>query len=194
MARVGVRAGFAAAYLQRIAMKMKYLLGTMLMAMALGTTFSSCEKENDSTGIEMRMRNHDNGDDGVTLLKVDDARYYYYNQDYGEYEDSYVYLEISNSNNFDLYREYSDGDIVCVGKVNGLSKITKIPSSGWAQEVAVQPGQGYIIRSKNLESSDRVQYKTFCKYARVYVVDWIEGTSGGIIGAVIRYEDNWKEE
>jgi len=191
VARVGIRAGVAAAYLQRIAMKMKYLLGTMLMAMAWGMTFSSCEKENDSTGIEMRMRNEDNGDDRLTLLKVDDACYDELDH---EYEYSCVRLKISNSNNFYLSGRYSERDIVCVGNVNGLSKIKKIPTSGWAQEVAVQPGQGYIIRSKNGASSNQLQYKTFCKYARVYVEDWIEGTSGGIIGAVIRYEDNWKEE
>ena len=180
-------------------MKMKYLLGTMLMAMALGMSFSSCEKEdNDSTGIEVSLRN--NGNDCVPLLGVEDACQVRIYCD-GELEcelssPSWVDLTINNSNNFDPRGSYSDVDVVCVGEVSGLSKITEIPTSGWVKQVAVQPGQGYIIRSKNCTSiNENVTYnKTFCKYACVYVVDWIEGTSGGIIGAVIRYEDNWKEE
>ena len=86
---------------------------------------------------------------------------------------------------------HSKGDIACVGSVSGLGKIKNIPSSGWAEEMAVHPGQGYVVRHKYDGGNGG---KKFCKYARVYVEDWIEGTSGGIIGAVIRYEDNWKEE
>ena len=171
---------------------MKYLLGTMLMAMALGMTFSSCEKEeNDSTGIQMRMRNSDNGGDDISLMQVDSVYCWY---DY--WAGFYLKLLISESNNFVVGapifdRFTTDGDIACVGSVSGLGKIKKIPSSGWAGTVSVQPGQGYVVRHKN---DGKNGTKKFCKYARVYVEDWIEGTSGGIIGAVIRYEDNWKEE
>lgn len=197
VARAGVRTGIAAAYLQRITMKMKYLLGTMLMTMALGMTFSSCQKENDSTGIEMRLRNENNGGGNVDLLFVDDATHrtmttYGYPCDY--YESNSVRLWIDVSNNFSVEQSSEtwlwsgDISITCVGNVGGLGKINKIPESGWTNSVAVNPGKGYIIRHRH----DRDPQ--YCKYAKVYVVDWIEGTSGGIIGAVIRYEDNWKEE
>ena len=140
-------------------MKLKYLIGSLLIALTMGTLFTSCEKDDGSVGIEMRMRNYGNGGEDLYLLGGG------------------VRLWIRSNNNFKV----SDGEIVCVGNVGGIGRINNIPQSGWAKELAVHPGQGYIIRFGN-------------KYARVYVVDWIEGTSGGIIGAIIRYQDNWRVE
>ena len=183
---------------QKVIMKIKYWLGILLIALGMGSTFTSCEKDDGSTGIEMRMRNSDNGGDRVDLLNVSEAfyvaPYVIYGQQYGGYwENSYVGLSISSSNNFYVYGERCDCDIVCIGNVNGLSRINSIPNSGWASKVAVQPGKGYIIRSKNPTGNyGNSYYNQFCKYARVYVVDWIEGTSGGILGATIRYQDDWK--
>ena len=166
-------------------MKLKYLIGSMLIALTIGTFFTSCEKDDGSLGIEMKMRNE--GYDQLAMLYVDSAYYYDY------WHSGHVVLKISGSNNFYLYgyNNNSDCDIVCVGNVRGLSRINNIPQYGWAKQVAVQPGQGYIIRSKNPSGSE---YSQWCKYARVYVVEWIEGVSGGIIGATIRYQDNWIEE
>lgn len=148
-------------------MKKKHLLGLLLMAMAIGVGFVSCEKDDGSEGIEFRMRNYSNGGDGIWLLNS-------------------VALEISSSNNFYLYNElYNIGEISCVGSVSSLGRIKKIPESGWVREISVNPEKGYIIRCK---------VNGIYNYARVYVEDWIEGTNGGIIGAVIRYQDNWKIE
>ena len=46
-----------------------------------------------------------------------------------------------------------------VGLVKGLSEIKSIPTSGWAEKVAVIPGYGYVVRSL---------YDN--QYARLYVV------------------------
>lgn len=156
------------------------------MALVIGTMFTSCEKDDGSEGIQMRMRNRDNGNDRIYLLSVDDTI---------NYSGNWVCLGISSSNNFYVVEEhtynasYSYCDIACVGGVSSLGKINNIPNSGWTDEIAVQPGQGYIIRHWDSKKKSR-----YFKYARVYVEEWIEGTSGGILGAVIRYEDNWKEE
>ena len=158
------------------------------------TLVTSCQKEDgtsnssndNSIGIEFRMRNGNYGDDQVELLKVKNA---FYEEYYNYYQEGYVELRISGSNNFQSIGRWTETDIVCIGNVNGLSKINSIPESGWASQVAVQPGFGYIIRSKNPNGTG---YSQWCRYARVYVEKWIEGTSGGILGAVIRYQDDWK--
>lgn len=169
------------------------------MALSMCATFSSCEKDDGSAGIEVRMRNQG---DIIEMLRVDSAYYYapyvnsYGYQVGGYWERSWVELAITSSNNFYLSGSRCDCDIVCVGSVGGLGRINNIPSSGWTNQVAVQPGQGYIIRSKNPNGNNGANYyNQWYKYARVYVVDWIEGaSSGGILGAIIRYQDNWKED
>ena len=72
-------------------MKMKYLLGTMLMAMAFGMTFSSCQKENDSTGIEFRIPNGGQIADAISLLRVDSV---YYEENHHSSEYWWHYFEI----------------------------------------------------------------------------------------------------
>lgn len=172
-------------------MKKKHLLGLLLMAMAVGVGFVSCERDDGSEGIEFRMRNSDNGNDIISLLQVDTS---YYIGETFVHEKYRTTLYLTSSNNFKVIESWEivsifydtyDGHIACIGNVNSLSKIKTIPNSGWTSEVAVHPGQGYVIQNKHGD---------FCRYARLYVEDWIESTDGGIIGAVIRYQDNWKIE
>lgn len=148
------------------------------MAIVIGFGFASCEKDDGSEGIEFRMRNRDNGDDRISILGMDSA----YHDMYGYYGTD-VALGISVSNNFYVSSWRSNCSITCVGSVSNIRRINRIPESGWANEVSVKPGNGYVIRHKNMNE--------LCHYARVYVEDWIESTSGGIIGAVIRYQDDW---
>lgn len=156
--------------------RIKALIIAVLAAMTF-ITITSCTKDNDSsdngnndnTGIEFRMRNDANG-----------GNYIYFCDDY-------CYLCMSSSNNFCVrIGGHCEIDIASVGSVSNLSKIKNIPESGWVDEIAVHPGYGYVIRYKKID--DNTSYK----YARIYVEKWTESTSGGIIGAVIWYEDNWK--
>jgi len=62
-----------------------------------------------------------------------------------------------------------------VGEVRGLGEITEIPTSGWANQVAIVPGHGYIARQNS-------------NHIRMYVVDWIVGLMGEIIGAEIQFQ------
>lgn len=72
--------------------------------------------------------------------------------------------------------------IVNLGKMKGLGNVTKIPTSGWAEKVAVTPGCGYIARVSNTPWG--------VQYIRIYVVDYIISAeiTNGIIGANIKYQ------
>lgn len=87
-------------------------------------------------------------------------------------------ISVNKSNNF-----VSDtGDkIVSVGKVKNISEIKSIPNSGWVSETAIVPGNGYVFMGSYVNTY----------YARIYVVDFITSTDGGIIGATIKYQKNW---
>ena len=68
---------------------------------------------------------------------------------------------------------------VSLGKMKGLGNVTAIPQDGWNYSVAVNPGEGYVVRYKGYYDSQAI-------YARLYVVSEIAGTSGGIIGYTIK--------
>ncbi|MBR1549269.1 MAG: hypothetical protein IJ634_01360 [Bacteroidales bacterium] len=169
-------------------MKIKRLL--MLFASA-AVLMVGCEKENvsnsannnpvitdDDTGIEFNMSN-----DGSNYLQFI-ASYIASN---GGIQTSTIEFAINKSNNFYL-EHYSiiKCEIARVGNVASMSSINSIPTSGWVQQIAVNPGTGYLIRYKG----DGFGYT----YVRLYVKDWIVNTSGGIIGATIVYQDKWGQE
>jgi len=140
--------------------------------------FSSCSKdddaENDNSGpvinpdknipdpkgtITMNMMVGDGEDKRVTI------------NDFGK-------IQINSAYNFVGY-DY-DYSFVSLGKMKGLGNVTAIPQDGWNSSVAVNPGDGYVVRCKKYYGS--TQYI----YARLYVVSEIAGTSGGIIGYTIK--------
>lgn len=78
------------------------------------------------------------------------------------------------------------GEIANVGNVNGLGEVTNKPSSGWTNICAVEVGQGYVVRfkhSKNYVTANLPYY-----YARLYVVGLLTNTTGGVIGAKVKYQ------
>ncbi|MCL2098148.1 MAG: DUF5036 family protein [Bacteroidales bacterium] len=83
------------------------------------------------------------------------------------------YFYIDGANNF--YGDYHK--FVTIGPMKGLGNVTQIPSSGWASEVAVQPGYGYVARCES-----------YGAYVRIYVVKYVEAVGGGIIGADVKYQ------
>lgn len=182
----------------RIILKTK---NTVLIALAvfLGISFASCTKENgggnnDSTGIEVRIINSANGGYLVEMVWEEKVLFVHYQGNY--YGEGSADLGIDDYNNFYLRQNSNyitsghpkaNATIASIGSVSGLSKIKQIPHSGWTDRVAVNPGNGYVIRFEGSCESG-----TFCHYARVYVKEWIESTSGGIIGAIVRYEGNWE--
>lgn len=97
--------------------------------------------------IELKMRNWDNG---------------------RTYLDDFLY--ITSANNF------KGGKIAALGQVRGLGNVARIPSSGWAEEVAVTPGNGYVVYRNE-------------KFYRIFVEDFtLAAETEGIIGAAIKYQ------
>ena len=66
---------------------------------------------------------------------------------------------------------------VSLGSMNGLANVKQIPTTGWASKVAVVPGNGYIAYDRSKDS-----------YYRLYVTNYIVSTTGGIIGADVKYQ------
>lgn len=87
-------------------------------------------------------------------------------------------IQISSAYNFKGY-EYNCS-FVSLGKMKGLGNVTAIPQDGWNSSVAVNPGDGYVVRCKRYYSDE------LYIYARLYVVSEIAGTSGGVIGYTIK--------
>lgn len=153
----------------------KYLF---LLCVAFGALiFSSCSKdddaENDNSGpvinpdknipdpkgtITMNMMVGDDKDKSVSI------------NDFGT-------IQINSAYNFVGY-DY-DYSFVSLGKLKGLGNVTAIPQEGWNRSVAVNPGDGYVVRYKSY-------YDSQARYARLYVVSEIAGTSGGVIGYTIK--------
>lgn len=87
-------------------------------------------------------------------------------------------IQINSAYNFVGYS--SDYSFVSLGKMKGLGNVTAIPQDGWNRSVAVNPGDGYVVRCKRYYSDE------LYIYARLYVVSEIAGTSGGVIGYTIK--------
>ena len=97
------------------------------------------------------------------------------------------YLGMNSANNLEAQGREHLAQIISIGKVKGLSHINNIPESGWSNQVAAIPGYGYIYR---------VSWWNYTpiSYARIFVVNYITSTSGGIIGATIKYQPYWEPE
>lgn len=87
-------------------------------------------------------------------------------------------FSIDEANNFNVDDGMNGDDIIAIGNIAGLGNIRNIPDIGWAKKSAVIPGNGYVIRC---------QSRSYV-YCRIYVVDYIKSTGGGIIGATVKYQ------
>lgn len=81
---------------------------------------------------------------------------------------------------------FAGGHFVSLGPVKGLGNITKIPTTGWAGQVSVVPGNGYVAYVGNEGN--------LYTFYRIYVVKNLIGESNGIIGAVVKYQTPFKGE
>lgn len=137
--------------------KLQWFLSALLFAAAL--SLSGCDKD-DASDPDNKVPDPE----GTVTVKIRNDK------------NSFVGSARMNAQNNFL----SGGEnLVDLGAMKGLGNIVKIPESGWAYEVAVQPGHGYL--HKTMESKDTVYY-------RIYVVDFLTNTSDGIIGAEVKYQ------
>lgn len=153
----------------------KYLF---FLCVAFGAlVFSSCSKDDDAGNDDGVVINPDKnipdpkGTITMNMMVGDDEGKRVSIKDFGT-------IQISSAYNFKGY-EYNCS-FVSLGKMKGLGNVTAIPQDGWNSSVAVNPGDGYVVRCKRYYGAE--QYT----YARLYVVSEIAGTSGGVIGYTIK--------
>ena len=167
-----------------------FKLMAALFVAALSLGFTSCGDDDDSDGGKTGGSGSDpSGTITANIRNDNDGTDLYIIWDDEEGYRVYTGLSINDANNFETF-----GEIVCVGKVSGIGSIKKVPQSGWSGTCAVQPGYGYVLRAKGYRwnyNSESMEYSDDYRYVRVYVVDYMEGTSGGIIGATIKYQAPW---
>lgn len=155
----------------------KYLF---LLCVAFGALiFSSCSKdddaENDNGGVVINPDKNISDPKGTITMNMmvgDDKDKSVSINDFGT-------IQINSAYNFMGYEGSSYYSFVSLGKMKGLGNVTAIPQDGWNYSVAVNPGEGYVVRYKGYHDSQAI-------YARLYVVSEIAGTSGGIIGYTIK--------
>lgn len=154
----------------------KYLF---LLCVAFGALiFSSCSKdddaENDNGGVVINPDKNLPDPTGTVTLNImigDDENKRVDINGFGT-------IQINSAYNFVGY-DYNYS-FVSLGKMKGLGNVTAIPQDGWNRSVAVNPGDGYVVRCKRYYSDE------LYIYARLYVVSEIAGTSGGVIGYTIK--------
>jgi hypothetical protein len=86
---------------------------------------------------------------------------------------------------------YYQVSICNLGAMSGLGNITKIPTSGFTipssgnSSVACESGHGYVVKVEKHDGSNLI-------YVRLYVVEPIVSTTGGIMGAKVKYQYPFK--
>lgn len=140
----------------------------MLLPVCIITGCSSDDPEvpeTSETGSQVSPDTPVPDPEGTISLSMRDYNNGYTNLDY-------IYIKDEN-----FKGEY----FASVGAVNGLGNISQIPISGWSKSVAVTPGNGYVAHSDYYD-----------KWYRIFVTDYIVSTTGGIIGADIKYQAPFK--
>lgn len=153
------------------------------MCVAFGALFfSSCSKdddaENDNSGPVINPDKNLPDPTGTVTLNImigDDENKRVDINGFGT-------IQINSAYNFvGSYSYYYS--FVSLGKMKGLGNVTAIPQDGWNYSVAVNPGDGYVARVRDVNyGNNSYSYR----YARLYVVSEITGTSGGVIGYTIK--------
>lgn len=155
-----------------------------LLCVAFGALFfSSCSKdddaENDNGGVVINPDKNLPDPTGTVTLNImigDDENKRVDINGFGT-------IQINSAYNFVGYD--SNYSFVSLGKLKGLGNVTAIPQDGWNRSVAVNPGEGYVARLVSggyYDDNNSYSYR----YARLYVVSEITGTSGGVIGYTIK--------
>ena len=158
----------------------------LLLAVTLG--IASCNK-NGLGPNENGSGNGDNPEPETPVAPIPDPEGTVTVNFNSGHSGNYHYIEIGTihideANNFECYND--DVQFANVGEVNGLGAVISIPAGGWGYSVAVIPGNGYVAR--------HYYNPDWTSYVRLYVVNYIIGTNGGIIGATVKYQYPFQPE
>ncbi len=100
------------------------------------------------------------------------------------------YINSDFSSSYYNIRYENGGEIVNLGKVDGLGSITDIPTSGWTSSSAAEVGHGYVVRYKHTSEYGNTALPYY--YARFYVTEYINNTTGGIGFVKVKYQNDFK--
>ncbi|MBQ9650928.1 MAG: DUF5036 family protein [Prevotella sp.] len=85
------------------------------------------------------------------------------------------FMHIDGADNF------AGGQFVSLGAMHGLGNVATIPVAGWANNVSVIPGNGYVAYNENTNT-----------YYRIYVKSYTVNTLSEVIGAEVKYQRPFK--
>lgn len=140
----------------------------LLVAVMLPLALASCKKDdpNPDNGTPVKPSTEISDPEGTITLSMRNA-------DSGKtYLDNQFYIDNEN---------FTGGYFVSLGPVKGLGNVSTIPLKGWSTQVAVIPGNGYVAYNPYNDT-----------FYRIYVVQEIGSTSGGVIGAEVKYQKPFK--
>ena len=159
----------------------------MLLLVVLSIVMVSCKKDGASTttGGGSNPSNPTSCDDPEGTITAN------LRNDSGDVTILGKSMKINTANNFVIsgYYDYHYISFVNLGEYDGLGCVENIPESGWSNQVAVIPENGYLIKDKY----DHPGYPEdkYTKYARIYVTRYILSANNEILGAELKYQDNW---
>ena len=105
--------------------------------------------------------------------------------------EDYEYIAWTKPDNIHYYTgKYGNKVSICnLGSMNGLGNITQIPASGFTvpvtygyYSVACETGHGYVVKFEHQNQESQAVY------IRLYVVEKLISTGGGIMGAKVKYQ------
>lgn len=145
------------------------LLERVFTFLLLAVAFAACSSDDDSTDGNGNIKPDVNVNDPVGTVSLSMMK----GPSIREGATGIGSIYIGNDYNFD------GGYFISLGTVKGLGNVSYIPTTGWASNVSVRSGNGYVAYS----------YGTFY---RIYVEKEIVGTTGGIIGYDVKYQAPFK--
>lgn len=149
----------------------------LVLFVLLCLPFASCQKDNnDNTSDPVNPSNptiYEDPEDAITANLRNDG---------GSISLLGTTLKINTANNFIGGDDEHTMTFVGIGEVSGLGYVCTFSQSGWSDQVAVTPGNGYVAKCIH---DNRITY------ARLYVIRYILSTNNEILGAEIKYQDNW---
>lgn len=177
---------------------MKYLFPLLLFIIAINTSCKP-EKIDDPIGTNSINLNYTTSTSGwgITLYQGLDqtptvSRCPYVFVKFGIWDTDLNFIFWTKQGTDNSFADWcgnipgAGGEMVNIGAVKGLGEVNIKPTSGWTDKTSVEIGHGYVLRFKNTfdYSNSSLEYV----YYRVYVEEWIESTTGGILGAKVKYQ------
>jgi len=171
----------------RIHSKNQQLFYLLVGVFLLAITFAACEKNNNDPS---NPNNPVSDPEGTITANISETTYIYF----GTSVYNTGYIGWLKPDNFylcgDKYLRINKVSICELGLVNGLGSITNIPQTGYTipalenSTVACESKNGYVAKLELLVEDGII----LSKYVRLYVVEPIVSTLGGIMGAKVKYQ------